>query len=294
MDNKIPETVERALRTLMMRGDPWTGAQYLRTDWTDGLDVKVLSKESNVDLLFWVGCTGALDERNMKVTISFAKLMKLAEINFGILGAEETCCGDPARRMGQELLFQTQVQRNIETFRRYNVKRIVTICPHGYNTIKNEYPQFGGDFEVIHHTQLIAELIREGKLKPIRTVDKKVTYHDPCYLGRYNDVYAAPRTILSSVPGLNFIELERSGRESFCCGGGGGHLWLEENIGKRINLMRTEDVIGAQVDIVATACPFCLQMLEDGIKKKHLQESIAAMDIAELLQNTQFNEGKKL
>jgi Fe-S oxidoreductase len=286
MDNKIPETAERALRTLMMRGDPWTGAQYLRMDWTDDLDVKVLSKENNVDLLFWVGCTGALDERNMKVTISFAKLMKQAGVNFGILGAEESCCGDPARRMGQELLFQTHVQRNIEKFKRYNVKRIVTICPHGYNTLKNEYPQFGGDFEVIHHTEFIAELIREGKLKPVRTVDKKVTYHDPCYLGRYNDVYQAPRTILSSIPGLNFIELERSRRESFCCGGGGGHMWLEENVGTRINIMRIQDVIEAEVDILATACPFCLQMMEEGVKRKHVEKSIEVMDISELLQRT--------
>jgi Fe-S oxidoreductase len=255
-------------------------------DWTDDLDVKVLSKENNVDLLFWVGCTGALGERNMKVTISFAKLMKQAGVNFGILGAEESCCGDPARRMGQELLFQTHVQRNIEKFRRYNVKRIVTICPHGYNTLKNEYPQFGGDFEVIHHTEFIAELIREGKLKPVRTVDKKVTYHDPCYLGRYNDVYQAPRTILSSIPGLNFIELERSRRESFCCGGGGGHMWLEENVGTRINIMRIQDVIEAEVDILATACPFCLQMMEEGVKRKHVEKSIEVMDISELLQRT--------
>lgn len=284
MDNKIPETAERALRTLMMRGDPWTGAQYLRMDWTDGLDVKVLSKGGHADLLFWVGCTGALDERNRKVTLSFSNLMKQAGVNFGILGAEESCCGDPARRMGQELLFQTQAQRNIQTFKRYNVKRIVTLCPHGYNTLKNEYPQFGGEFEVIHHTELIAELIKEGRLEPVKRVDKKVTYHDPCYLGRVNDVYAAPRTILSSIPGLNFIELERNKKDSFCCGGGGGHLWIEENVGKRINVMRTEDVIGAQVDIVATACPFCLQMLEEGIKKKHVQESIEAMDVSELLQ----------
>ena len=286
MDNKIPETAERALRTLMMRGDPWTGAQYLRTDWTEGLDIKVLSKESNVDVLFWVGCTGALDERNIKVTLAFVKLMKQAGVNFGILGAEESCCGDPARRLGQELQFQTQAQRNIEAFKRYHVKKIVTHCPHCYNTLKNEYPQFGGEFEVVHHTELIAALIKEGKLKPAKRIDKRVTYHDPCYLGRYNDVYQAPRDILSSIPVREFVELKRNRRESFCCGGGGGHLWLEENVGKRINVMRTEDVVEAQADIVVTACPFCLQMLEEGIKKKHLQETMEAMDISELLQKT--------
>jgi Fe-S oxidoreductase len=269
-----------------MRGDPWTGAQYLRMDWTEGLNIKVLSKESNVDDLFWVGCTGALDERNIKVTLAFGKLMKQAGITFGILGAEESCCGDPARRLGQELQFQTQAQRNIEAFKRYHVKRIVTHCPHCYNTLKNEYPQFGGEFEVVHHTELIAALIKEGKLKPAKRMEKKVTYHDPCYLGRYNDVYQAPRDILSSIPVREFVELKRNRRESFCCGGGGGHLWLEENVGKRINVMRTEDVVEAQADIVVTACPFCLQMLEEGIKKKHLQETIEAMDISELLQKT--------
>jgi len=271
---------------LMMRGDPWTGTQYLRMDWADGLDVKVLSKNSDIDILFWVGCTGALDERNIKVTIAFAKLMKEAGVNFGILGTEESCCGDPARRLGQEILFQTQVQRNLETFKKYNIKKIVTICPHGYNTFKNEYPQFGGNFEVIHHTEMIAELIQAKKLKLVRGVDKKVTYHDPCYLGRYNGIYAAPRTILSLIPDLKFVELERSGSESFCCGGGGGHIWLEENTGKRINVMRADDVVASKANIVVTACPFCLQMLAEGIKKNHMQESIQSMDICELLQET--------
>lgn len=282
--NKVPETAERALRMLMMRGDPWVGTQYLRTDWTNDLGINKLSEKSNVDILYWVGCTGALDERNIKVTKTIAQLMKQADVKFGILGAEEGCCGDPARRMGQELLFQTQVQRNIDILKRYNVKKIVASCPHGYNTLKNEYPQFGGEFEVLHHTEFFDELIKRGKLKPIKSLDKKVTYHDPCYLGRYNDIYEAPRAILSSIPLLKFKELNRSGQESFCCGGGGGHMWLEENIGKRINVMRTEDVMEVEVDIVVTACPFCLQMFEDGIKKKHQQGSIEVMDISELLQ----------
>jgi len=284
--NKIPETAERALRTIMMRGDPWTGTQHLRNDWTEGLSIKKLSEESRIDILYWVGCTGALDERNMKVTISFAQLMKKAGINFGILGAEESCCGDPARRMGQELLFQTLVQRNIENLKRYSVKRIVTFCPHCYNTLKNEYPQFGGEFEVIHHTELITHMLKSGRFKPNLPVDKRVAFHDPCYLGRYNDIYLPPRMILSFIPKLKFMELKRSKRESFCCGGGGGHVWLEENIGTRINIMRMQDVIEAEVGILTTACPFCLQMMEEGIKRKHLEGSVEPMDISELIQKT--------
>jgi Fe-S oxidoreductase len=282
--NKVPETAERALRMLMMRGDPWVGTQYLRTDWANGLGINKLSEESSIDILYWVGCTGALDERNIKVTRTIAQLMKQADVKFGILGAEEGCCGDPARRMGQELLFQTQIQRNIDTLKRYKVKKIVASCPHGYNTLKNEYPQFGGEFEVLHHSEFLNELIKSGKLRPSKSVDKTATYHDPCYLGRYNDIYEAPRAILSSIPRLEFKELDRSGKESFCCGGGGGHMWLEENIGKRINVMRTEDVMEVGVDIVVTACPFCLQMFEDGIKKKHQQGVIEVMDISELLE----------
>lgn len=282
--NRIPETTERALRMLMMRGDPWAGTQHLRNDWTKGLEIKKLSKKNDVDILYWVGCTGALDDRSMSITLSFAKLMKQAGLNFGILGAEEGCCGDPARRMGQELVFQTQVQRNIDMLKRYNVKKIVASCPHGYNTLKNEYPQFGGNFEVIHHTELLAELIKNGKLKPNKVVDKKLTYHDPCYLGRYGGIYQAPRDILFSIPKLQFVELNRNKKDSFCCGGGGGHMWLEENIGKRINVIRTEDVAEAKADIVVTACPFCLLMFEDGIKKKHLQGYIEVMDISELLE----------
>lgn len=282
--NRIPETTERALRMLMMRGDPWVGTQHLRDDWTKGLEIKKLSKKNDVDILYWVGCTGALDDRSMNITLSLAKLMKLAGLNFGILGSEEGCCGDPARRMGQELVFQTQVQRNIETLKRYNVKKIVASCPHGYNTFKNEYPQFGGNFEVIHHTELLAELIKNGKLEPNKVVDKKLTYHDPCYLGRYNGIYQAPRDILFPIPKIQFMELNRNKKDSFCCGGGGGHMWLEENIGKRINVIRTEDVEEVKADTVVTSCPFCLLMFEDGIKKKHLQGHIEVMDISELLE----------
>ena len=271
----------------MMRGDPWTGALHLRTDWTEGLEIKKLLEDSHVDILFWVGCTSAMDERNMKSTIALARLMKQAGVNFGILGAEEICCGDPARRLGQELIFQTQAVRNIETMKNYKVKRIVASCPHCYNTLKNEYPQFGGDFEVVHHSEFIARLIESGKLKVAASVAKKLTYHDPCYLARYNDVSQSPRNILSAISATGLIELERRRRSTFCCGGGGGHLWLEEDPDKRVNMVRLDEVIKSKADTVATACPYCLQMLEDAVRRNDLAESIKVMDIAELVHSQQ-------
>jgi Fe-S oxidoreductase len=208
----------------------------------------------------------------------------VAGVNFGILGAEETCCGDPARRIGHELLFQSFVQRNMETFARYNVKKIVTACPHCYNSLKNEYPQFGGNYEVIHHTQFIAKLIKEGKLKPQYQDSERVTYHDPCYLGRHNDIYDAPREVLKAITGAEVVEMARSRKSSLCCGGGGGRMWMEEEEGKRVCVLRTEDAIATEADTVVTACPFCLQMLEEGMKRKGVEGSIRAMDMVELLE----------
>lgn len=285
MQNKAPETVQRVLRTLTMRGDPWTGALHLRGDWASELGIKRLSEQNkDIDVLYWVGCTGALQDRNIKVTTSMVKILRLAEVNFGILGTEETCCGEPARRMGQELLFQTLAQQNIERLKRYGVKKIVTACPHCFNTIKNEYPQFGGDFEVIHHTTFIADLVKSGRLKFTTEVNKTITYHDPCYLGRYNDIYEAPRQILGVIPGVRLVKMDRSRQKSFCCGGGGGRIWMEETIGRKINEVRTEDVITSKAELVATACPFCLQMFEEGITRKKMEKAIEVMDLAELVE----------
>jgi len=200
------------------------------------------------------------------------------------LGTEETCCGEPARRMGQELLFQTLAQQNIERLKRYGVKKIVTACPHCFNTIKNEYPQFGGDFEVIHHTKFIADLVKSGRLKFTSEVNKTITYHDPCYLGRYNDIYEAPRQILGVIPGVRLVKMDRSRQKSFCCGGGGGRIWMEETIGRKINEIRTEDVITSKAELVATACPFCLQMFEEGITRKKMEKAIEVMDLVELVE----------
>jgi len=281
---QFPESVQQALQSLGARGHPFRGTTATRTEWAEGLEVKVLSEDSDIDMLYWVGCAAALDDRNMKVSRAIVKILQAAGINFGILGNEETCCGDPARRMGDEYLFQTICQTNIELLNSYNVKRILTSCPHGFNTFKHEYPQFGGNFEVIHHTQFIIDLIRDGRLK-LKGLDgnKVVAYHDSCYLGRYNDIYQQPRDILKAIGGIKKVELVRSGANSFCCGGGGGHMWMEEEPDKRVNVKRTEQIIEAKVDLVATACPFCLTMFEDGLKTKEAEESIKAMDLSELV-----------
>jgi Fe-S oxidoreductase len=279
----IPETAEGALRSIEDRGHPWRGTTLSRTDWAEGLDIKVLADDQDVDILFWVGCTEALEERSTKVAQAVAKLLKAASVNFGILGTEESCCGEPARRLGNEYLFQMQAEKNIELLKSYGVKRIVTACPHGYNTIKNEYPQFGGNFQVIHHTELIAQLIKEGKLQIKKSLSELVTYHDACYLGRYNNIYQPPRQIIKSIPGIRLAEMERNRRRGFCCGGGGGHMWLEEQEGNRINEMRTEQAIETKAQTVITACPLCLQMFDDGIKAKEAEEKLRVMDIAELV-----------
>ncbi|MFC2069307.1 (Fe-S)-binding protein [Chloroflexota bacterium] len=280
---KIPETAEVALRSTEDRGHPWRGTTATRTSWAEGLDINIMSEDSKVDILYWVGCTAALEDRSVRVAQAFAKILKLARVNFGILGSEESCCGDLARRLGNEYLFQMQAEKNIKILQDYKVKKIVTACPHGYNILKNEYPQFGGDFEVMHHTELINNLIRQGKLKVVEDVKGIITYHDSCYLGRYNNIYQSPRKILESISTTKLVELENNHKWGFCCGGGGGRMWLEENIGSRISEKRTDEIITANADIVTTACPFCLQMFDDAIKAKGVEESLKVKDIAELV-----------
>ncbi len=280
----IPETGEGALKCLETRGHPWRGTTLSRTDWAEGLGVKTLADDSDVDLLFWVGCTEALEERSTRVAQAIVGIFKAAGVNFGILGAEEICCGDPARRLGNEYLFQMQAQQNIELLNNYGIKRIVTGCPHCFNTLKNEYPQFGGKFEVLHHTEMINSLIEAGKLPGIKEVTGLVTYHDSCYLGRYNNIYDAPRKALRRLGGVKLVEMARNLEHGFCCGAGGGHLWLEEQkTGERINEMRTEQALATKAGVIATACPYCLQMFEDGIQTKEAADSVRAMDIAELV-----------
>jgi len=280
---QFPESAQGALKSLVDRGHPWRGTTATRTTWFNGLDLQMLAADSDIDMLYWVGCTAAFDDRNMSIPRAMVRILRAAGIHFGILGARENCCGDPAHRMGDEYLFKTISESNIEILKAYNVKKILSTCPHCFNTLKYEYPQFGGNFEVIHHTQFIADLIRDGRLK-LGTLDSmKVAYHDSCYLGRYNDIYQEPRNILRAISGITSVELSRSRARSFCCGGGGGHMWMEEDPTKRINERRVEEIIQAKVDIVATACPYCLTMLEDGLKAKEAGESLRAKDLSELV-----------
>jgi Fe-S oxidoreductase len=285
--NRMPESAQLMLRNMQSRGHPWAGVQSLRLrgDWTSGLELKILAEGDNANTLFWVGCTGALVERNVEATLAMTRVLKAAGVDFAVLGDAETCCGDPARRAGYEFQFQLMAEQNIETFKSHNIKEIVTSCPHCYNTIKNEYPRYGGDFKVVHYTQLIADLIRQGKLKLTNELNSRLTYHDPCYLGRYNSVYLEPRRILQAIPKAKFEEMERSKNKSFCCGGGGGLMWIEEQPGTtKINQMRLEDVLKTGADTVVTACPYCLQMFEESIEHKDIKDSLKARDIVELVE----------
>ncbi len=282
---KISGTVMASLRSTQDRGCPWKGASASRTDWASGLPVKTLSDNGHVKLLFWVGCTEAVVEQTMNIPIAMTKILDAAGVDIGFLGYEESCCGHFARRLGDEYLFQCLAKQNIETLKRYNVEKIVTACPHCYHTLKYEYPQFGGKFEVVHHTELLLELINEGKLKFNRELNKTVAYQDPCYLGRYHNMYEAPRKILAAIPGIKVVEMSRSRSESLCCGAGGGRMWIEEEPDQRVNRLRSQDAIATGADIVVTACPYCLQMLQDGIGGLELEKPVEVLDLVQLLED---------
>ena len=285
--NKMPESAQLMLRNMQSRGHPWSGAQSLRLrgDWTHDQELTILSQGDSARTLFWVGCTGALVERNVEATLSLIRVLKAAGVDFAVLGDAETCCGDPARRAGYDFQFQILAEDNIELFKSYNIKEIITSCPHCYNTIKNEYPLYGGDFKVVHYTQLIAELVSQGKLKLTNELESIVTYHDPCYLSRYNDVLMEPRRVLQAIPKAQLAEMERSRKTTFCCGGGGGHMWIEEQPGTtKINHIRIEEVIETGAETVVTSCPYCLQMLEEGIEHKDIKDSLKAKDLSEVVE----------
>ncbi len=298
--NKMPESAQLMLRNMQSRGHPWAGIQSLRLrgDWTNDLGLKILAEGDSAHTLLWVGCTGALVERNVAATLSMTRVLQAAGVDFAVLGEAETCCGDPARRVGYEFQFQIMAEENIEIFKSYNIKEIITTCPHCYNTIKNEYPSYGGDFaegfpKVVHYTQFIADLIRQGKLKltnelnsdPSATLRTRLTYQDPCYLGRYNNVYQEPRQILEAIPRTQLEEMERSRNTGFCCGGGGGHMWIEEEPGTtKINQMRLEDALKTGAETVVTACPYCLQMFEESIEHKEIKDSLKAKDLVEMVE----------
>ena len=250
---------------------------------------EMMAKGESPDVLFWVGCAGSFDDRAKKITKAFVKILNHLDYKFAVLGAEESCSGDPAKRAGNEFLFQMQAMANIEVMNAYEVKRIVTTCPHCFNTIKNEYPELGGRFEVIHHTQLLQSLIDEGRL----TVEggaykgKKITFHDPCYLGRANDVYDAPRSLINKLD-AELVEMKRCKSRGFCCGAGGAQMFKEPEKGdKDVNIERTEEALDTKPDIIAAGCPFCNTMMTDGIKNKEKEDSVAVMDVAELIANAQ-------
>jgi len=281
---KMPSSAEQAMTSLMMRNHPWGRTEFTREGWAEKLGIKELSDGDSSPLLFWVGCTGALVDQNLEATESLGRILKAAGVDFGILGSQEICCGDPARRMGNDYSFVELARKNVELFNKYGVKKILTACPHCFNTFKNEYPEFGLNVEVVHHSQFMAELLREGRLSVGVPFSQRICYHDSCYLGRYNDIYDAPRRVLKTAGGASPLEMASSRANSLCCGGGGGHVWMEESQGTRISHVRVEEALKTGAEIIATACPFCLQLLRDGVKGLSAEEKLKVLDIAQLVE----------
>jgi Fe-S oxidoreductase len=284
MMGNIPGTGALGLQNLNRTGNPWGQPPTARDEWARGLDVPVMADRGEVDVLWWVGCAGAYDERNQKISKALVRIFNAAGLDYAILGQEETCNGDPARRLGDEYTFQMMAQQNVETLRQYKFKRIVTACPHCFNTLANEYPHFGGSWQVVHHSQIIRQLIRDGDLKLTRSVDDTITFHDSCYLGRCNNIYDAPRDVLASIPGVSLVEMPRAREQGLCCGGGGGGMWLEVHGERRIQEIRLEEAESVNPTVVASACPFCMLMFDLGSKTLSFdQKNIALSDIAELV-----------
>jgi Fe-S oxidoreductase len=296
MQSKFPQELNTFFRNIETNSNPWGVGFSKRTDWAEGLDVRLLADVPDAEYLFWVGCMGAYDEEAKKTARALVTILNRAGVKFGTLGTEEKCCGDSPRRLGNEYLFQNLAQENTALFKARNVRRIVTICPHGYNTFKHEYPKLL-DFapgltpedkerlraiEVVSHTELIYGLMASGRLDVKRRDDGLYTYHDPCYLGRHNGITNQPRAILASALGGKKKELRRHGDDSFCCGAGGGLMWTEESLGQRINHLRVDEVIKSGAGLAAAACPFCLTMLRDGLKDKG-RDDVRVKDIAEVV-----------
>ncbi len=282
-ETEFPDTLQGALMSLEKRGHPFSGTQATRLDWTHDLDIKLASESADAEVLLWVGCGGALIERNQRVTRATAQLLEQAGVSFTIMGREEKCSGDPARRIGNEFLFQTFVKDNLANMNKYKVKKVVTACPHCFNTFKNEYPQYGSTFEVYHHSEYLAGLVDTGKLKPNHPSNRKITFHDPCYLGRQNGIYDAPRQLVQISSKQKPVEMYRSGSKSFCCGGGGGMSFVEEPPNQRVNQERAREALETGADVLAVGCPFCLTMMEDGINARKEEKDVKVMDVSELL-----------
>lgn len=284
MMGDIPSTGALSLQNLNRAGNPWGQPPTTRDEWAKGLNVPLMADKGEADVLWWVGCAGSYDERSQKISKALVSIFNAVGLDYAILGQEETCNGDPARRLGDEYTFQMMAQQNIDTLKQYQFKRIVTACPHCYNTLSNEYPHFGGRWEVLHHSQLIQELIHAHQLELNQSLGETVTFHDSCYLGRYNNVYEAPRQVISRIPGLSLVEMPRSGEKGLCCGGGGGGMWLEVHGERRIQEIRLEEAEATGSKIVASACPFCMLMFDLGGKTLQFDEKgIQVKDIAELV-----------
>ena len=282
-ESKFPKEAQGALRSIETHGNPYGLPRAERANWAQGLGVKTVEEKPDAEYLYFVGCAASYDEANKAVARAFVQLLQKAGVDFAILGPRETCNGDPARRIGNEYLYQQQAEANIDAMNAAKVRKVIATCPHCFNTIKNEFPQFGGRYEVVHHTELLAGLITAGRLSPSKAIDGKFTYHDSCYLGRWNGIYDPPRAVVESIPGAELVEIERHRQRGFCCGAGGGRMWMEERIGKRINHERVEQTLRTEAPRVATACPFCLTMFRDGISAKGAEDRLQVRDLAQFL-----------
>jgi Fe-S oxidoreductase len=299
VESAFPVEAAGMLKNLENKGDPWGMGERRRAEWITELDFEVPVVDGtigdDVEYLFWVGCAGALEDRAKKTTKAIATLLHTAGVSFAVLGPAETCTGDPARRIGNEFVFSMLAQQNIETLNEAGVRKIVASCPHCFNTIANEYPQLGGNYEVIHHTQLLASLVAGGKITPVERIEEKLTYHDPCFLGRHNKVFTPPREIIDAVPGTTAEEMHRCKNRGFCCGAGGARMWMEERIGKRINTERIEEALELNPDTISTACPYCMVMLGDAVEAKkasgEAKETLQVIDVAQLLARSVTRKG---